>query len=284
MSFRSFCAALAALGLLNFCSLVQADVIYRETFGRPDPASGNLGPQLFDWARWNAAGGVGSTTSGVSSDGVGKPTDLANTASAGPHHDGTFNAYAEGWSFQDGTLRLSMTPEFAFDPANYTAGSIVFSWQQGNALISGSHQNIKLAVRAGGTWYVTNQNFVNTTAVGSGANFGNPDDGSATAGAQPMSYTYDPAAANWLLLNFDGTYDASTDTAVAATTALSIGAAAPADLSGPITAFGFYRDLTGANFRFDTFQIDAIPVPEPATWALGVMAGCLLLLRRRIAC
>jgi hypothetical protein len=272
--------ALAASGVCVFAvPATQGAVVYRETFGRPDPATGNVGPQNFDWHRWTAAGTLGGTTSGVSSDGVGKPTDLANTASAGPNIDDTFNAYAEGWSYQDGTQRLSATTEFTLDPADYEPGSVVFSWYQGAAQITGVDQNAKLVVRVGGAWYASVENETNP-AVTSGANFGSTDPLIAQ-GAVPVSQTYNPAAANWLTLTFDGHYDPATNTGTASTVALSLGAAPAGDLAGPITAFGIYRDATGANMRFDTFQIDAVPIPEPADLAGAFAAGCVALLLRR---
>ena len=126
-----FRALLSAASVFLSCTADGA-IIYRETFGRPDPATGNVGTVEFDWARWQTSGAAGATNSGVSSDGVGKPTDLSNV-NAGNNIDGTTNAYAEGWSYQDGTLRLSATNEYTVDVASYAPGSIVFSWYQGAA-------------------------------------------------------------------------------------------------------------------------------------------------------
>jgi hypothetical protein len=253
----------------------RGDVIYRETFGRPDPATGNLSTNLFDWQRFNAAGTAGSQTTGVSSDSTGKPTDLANV-NAGANSDGTFGAYAEGWSYQDGTQRLSMTPEFGFNPADYEAGSISFSWYQGAAQLTTpavADQQGKLAVRVGGVWYASVENETNGAGV-TGTTF------AESAGTVLVSQTFNPAAANWLILNFDGNYDPATDVATASTVALSLGGNPASDLSGPITAFGIYRDATGQNFRFDTFQIDATPIPEPTALA-GLLIGSVALLGRK---
>src|SRR5688572_7790889 len=137
MSACFFRRAAVASGILcaSVASTSRGEVIYRETFGRPDPATGNLSTTLYDWQRFNAAGTAGSQTTGVSSDSTGKPTDLANV-NAGANSDGTFVAYAEGWSYQDGSQRLSMTPEFSFNPAGYETGSISFSWYQGAAQLT----------------------------------------------------------------------------------------------------------------------------------------------------
>jgi hypothetical protein len=266
--------------ILTFLTLSQlpAAVIYRETYGRPDGATGNIGTSVFDWARFNMVGTVANiATSGVSSDGTGKPTDLANTPSAGPEADDTFNPYAEGWTYQDGTIWLSMTPEFSFNPSDYVEGSIAFSWYQGNAQIGGvTDQPFYLAIQIDGAWYASATGFTNEP-VTSGANFG-----LEVGGAEFRSLTYDPAAANWLTLNFDGTYDVETSTATASTLGdMTTGAAPVSDLTGTITAFGLYRSTNGANARFDTFQIDATLIPEPGTVALLSLAGVSLLLFRR---
>jgi hypothetical protein len=281
MSARFFRSAVVASGILcaSVASTSQAEVIYRETFGRPDPATGNITTNNFDWARYNADGTIATNNGGVSSDGVGKPTDLANTTSAGPNVDSTFNAYAEGWSYQDGTQRLTMSPEFAVNPANYENGSISFSWYQGAAQIAGVDQQIKLAVRVGGQWFASVGSTTNLP-VTSGANFGSTDPTVAQGGTQ-VSMAYNPAAANWLTLNFNGDYDTVTNTPTASTLgAFALGAAPVSDLVGEITAFGLYRDATGANLRFDTFQIDATPIPEPTAVA-GLLLGSVALLGRK---
>jgi PEP-CTERM motif len=219
-------------------------VLYRETFGR-DPANGtgNIGTQNFDWGRWNLDGTLTSITSGVNGTDPGKPTDLANV-NAGPYYqNATPGPYERGWSFLDGTSRIAMTPEYSFDPSTYPGG-ITFSWYQGNQVPG---QDFKLAVRAGGSWYVSAATFQNA-AVANGAAF--------NGGAEFKSLVYDPAAANWLTLNFTGTHDTSTHVSTASS-AISVGAAPGANLSGAISGFGLYRIATGNNGRFDSFTIEA---------------------------
>src|SRR6185369_14762162 len=73
---RSVLVFVFAYGLAN--SLALADTIYRETFGRPDGAAGNISNTLADWARFNAAGTLAGVN-GISGDGTsGKPNNLAN--------------------------------------------------------------------------------------------------------------------------------------------------------------------------------------------------------------
>ena len=277
MAARSMRVALLASAMVSASLVSTSDgaVLYRETFGRPDPAAGNLSTNLFDWQRFNAAGTNGSQTNGVSSDSTGKPTDLANV-NAGANSDGTFVAYAEGWSYQDGSQRLSMTPEFSFNPVDYESGSVSFSWYQGAAQLTAptvADQQGKLALRIGGVWYASVENETNGAGV-TGTTF------AESAGTVQVSQTFNPAAANWLILNFDGNYDPTTDVATPSTVALSLGGNPASDLAGPITAFGIYRDATGQNFRFDTFQIDATPIPEPTTVA-GLLIGSVALLGRK---
>jgi hypothetical protein len=255
-----FCFLLAACILASLRAASGA-VIYRETFGRgPTGAvpNGNQSVVAFDWARFLGTGVAGSA-SGSSADGnSGKPTDLANV-NAGPNFDGTFDAYGEGWVFMDGTLRLTMTTEFSFNIGDYSPGSIEFSWYQGNAQIAGVDQASKLAIRIGSQWYASAADFTNSP-VTAGANFG-----LEVGGAEPKSLVFNSAAANWLKLNFDGDLvlgaTPGTGTITNSTVAMSLAGPADADLAGTISGFGIYRDATGANARFDSFQIVAVPEP-----------------------
>ena len=233
---------------------IAQDILYRETFGRPDPAAGNISTIMFDWMRFNAAGAVQTGANGVSSDSTGKPIDLANTDSAGPVIGGTLGPFAEGWSYMDGTQVLSMTTEFSFDPS--ANSPVTFKWWQGaNNAAGGGLNDARVVVRVGGVWYASAAIFANTPSVPAGTAFGNPETDPTAPGASPMMMAYDNAAANWLTLNFTGDYDPATDTGTAST-AISVGAAAAGPLVGNITAFGFYRAVTGQNFRFDNFTIE----------------------------
>jgi len=233
-------------------------VLYRETFGRPE-LTGNQNLPRWGWQRFNANGASSGTTTtggGVSGDGPGgMPTDLANTESAGPNADGTTGAYVEGWQYMDGTHRLSMTTEFAFNPAD--SSPVTFRWWQGAAYNGTPNINeARIAVRINGNWFVTSQIFSNIdTPVTAGANFG-VTDGSAQ-GAVPKSFVFDPAPANWLTLNFNGDFDAVAMTATGSNVGdINTGAAAATSLTGTITGFGIYRAVTGANMRFDSFTIE----------------------------
>ena len=115
-------------------------------------------------------------------------------------------------------------------------------------------------VRVGGSWYVSGQTFTNATVTL--ATF--------QSASELKTLTYDPTAANWRILNFDGSYDSVTSTTINSTKGtLAIGGTPASDLSGDITGFGLYFSRHSAaplNTRFDSFTIQATPngVPPPS--------------------
>jgi PEP-CTERM motif len=242
-------ASALLLAMVLLVSQASGDVIYRETFGRPAD-TGDLSVNLFDWADFNSTGAFNTDTpnSGINGSNDGRPIDVANV-NAGTNSDGTTTALPRGIHYMlngIGTPLLSMTPEYTVDVDQYESGSIVFSWYEGNADATATQQ---LAVEVGGSWYAhATPKLTPTTTLGQ-----------FTTNAVLQQVTYDPAAANWLQINFDGSYDTGTDMGTDSTTALSLGAAPGADLSGSITAFGMYVTGPGTR-RFDTFQIDATPI------------------------
>jgi fibronectin-binding autotransporter adhesin len=250
---------LAAGVLALICSRANADTIYRETFGNNDNANRKT-PNLFGWQAFDNTGNFFDTTgSGFGIDTgatLGRPTDVANI-NAGGNVDGSTGALAGGRPFWNGAHRMLWTPEYQIDPANYQAGSIVFSFYLGDA---NAGDTVRIMVRVGTTWYVSTTTF--SSPVTASADF--------STTAVFSSLTYNPAAANWLVLNFDGTYNgggwlngpAAVKTA-SSINPVSIGATPGSDLSGVITGFGIIQGNVAANpagnIRFDTFQVDAIP-------------------------
>jgi PEP-CTERM motif len=256
-------------------SQVSAEVVYRETFGRL-PGS-DESTNLFDWADFRPVAGASPATfniatsdSGINGSTDGRPIDVANV-NAGTNSDGSTGALPNGIHFfltGAGAPVLSFTPEYTVDPTLYLPGSIQFSWYQGDA---NAADTMRLVVRVGGQWYANASTF-STTAMSLG-NF--------PSMAELKQVTYNPAAANWLNLNFDGVYTGGANGTDG--TVLSLGAAAASDLSGSITAFGLLVEGAAGTRRFDTFQIDATRIPEPATIGLVLVAaaGLGLAARRR---
>src|SRR5476651_1535957 len=94
----------------------RGDVIYRETFGRPNGSTGNINPSNFSWALFtnNAAH---TDAYGISPN-IGSPTTVSNV-NAGPNADGSFTNCALGNAYEDNnpgnwTNSLSFTPEYSF--------------------------------------------------------------------------------------------------------------------------------------------------------------------------
>src|SRR6185295_12801032 len=176
----------------------------------------------------------------------GNPVNVANTSSAGPNSDGTTTALATGWHYLQPAQRLSITPEFSVNPASFT--TLKFSWQQLNA---DATRGTRLAIRIGSTWYVSAT--VLTGGTGTTADWGTL--------SQLQEVTFNPAAANWRLLNFNGNYTmgGSPGTGTGASSSLgsiTVGAQPASSLSGTINAFGLFSDGVGAgNTRFDSFTV-----------------------------
>src|SRR3954470_23097511 len=114
------------------CLAVKADVIYRETFGIPPTATVDTNATIFDWQRFDNNGAIIGGPA-VNFSAVGRLADVSNV-NAGPNDDGTFAAYTNGIFYMAATPSPSvgLTTEFSFDPTNYAAGSVVFSWYEGN--------------------------------------------------------------------------------------------------------------------------------------------------------
>jgi hypothetical protein len=271
---------------------VHGLVIYRETFGNELTTRQN--PNVYGWQTFDANG---ATFDGVSNahgvDGTASPGNFGslggNTVSAGTNRDGTtydgLNASRYFWAAS--TRRLAMTPEFLFNPADYDPGSVMFSFYLGNANTVPNTDPARIAIRIDGLWYVSTTSFTTGTVVS--ADF--------PTLSELKTLTYNPGAANWRIFNFDGTYNGGGTNMMgdpgavkaASSVPMSLGANPAADLSGTITAFGVlylaatenFSTNNSGNFRFDTFQIDAVPEASSLTF-LAVGSLALGLLRRRI--
>jgi autotransporter-associated beta strand protein len=280
VDFRVPLAAVVAATVALSISSARADIIYRETFG--NTLGSRQHPNVYGWQTFQASGAQYNTIDGNhgvdTSTTLGRPTDVANV-NAGPNQDGSFDALSASRYFWNGNRRLAFTPEYSINPVDYVPGSIVFSFYLGNNNSTANMDPVRVAIRVNTTWYVSVQTF-STPQVAS-ANF-------ATA-AELKSLTFSPAAANWQILNFDGTYNGGgypggpTAVVTDSSTAMSLSPNAN-DLSGPITAFGIlfvaasldFATNPQSNIRFDTFQVDATPnsvvVGKNVSWE-GALSG-----------
>jgi len=292
MGIRVFCALLALLTSCDLATRAFADVIYRETFGNASSPVARQNPNVFGWQVFNQSGAALATVGGnyAVDTTAGFPADLVNVNS-GTNSDGGTGAVGPGpyfWAANQAG-RLSFTPEYSVNLADYSI--LTFSWYQGNA---NTVDPLRLAVHIGGAWYVNKSEKLNTVSGISGSTFGS----AAGPNAQLVSTAFDPAAANWEVLSFNGTYNGGgtfggpAASVTASSSAMSLSANST-DLTGTIDGFGylFWASNTplgsasanaGGNVRIDNYQIDAIPVPEPVGWSLMAAAiGMVAAVRRR---
>jgi hypothetical protein len=292
---RVFLAALTASLVVFVTVPARSDLIYRETYGRPaigqaGTSSANILGDVYDWPLFRTTStsggamlhvtdpttGIGGVSGNAAS---GKPTNVANF-NAGNNEDGTTVAYARGIYFmantigtENGAPDLAFTTEYQVDPASYS--NLTFSWYQGD---NGPNSALQLAIRIGSQWYANATQFTGPN-VGGIAGF--------AANAAQKQVVYDPTAANWVTFSFDGDWNSSTHTLTQdGTVPFAFGAAPSSDLSGPITAFGLLgaNGVTSEIRRFDTFEINATPVPEPSSVVLAIcaLAGCGMLCRKQL--
>ena len=163
---------------------VQADVIYRETFGVPPTATADFSPKVFDWQRFDNNGIEITTTgtaSGVNFSAQGRLTNVSNV-NGGPNADGTFDPYANGLLYFADVVSpsLGFTPEFTFNPANYLPGSIAFSWYEGN---NTTPHLFRVVVRNSSGWFASADTFYRCHIAGELRDSG----GTENAHVQPSS-------------------------------------------------------------------------------------------------
>jgi hypothetical protein len=269
--FRSLPFIVATACAISVPSDASGVTIYRETFGRalaPFPFTVDITTRTAGWAGFQYSGSImAAPFAALNNDVLSRPSDVANV-NAGANPGGGTAALPAGYAFL-GTLlpALCFTTEFAFNPAEHQ--NLTFSWYEMN---SAAGVNMNLAVRIGDQWHV-NKTAHTSPGIQDRSNF--------STQAQLKQQIYDPAAANWSALSFNGFYNSATDQFSNSTLALNASPQA-GDLFGPISAFGLLIS-TGPNgglARFDTFQIDGQLVPEPSAVAL-IATGFLVVVRHR---
>ena len=271
-----------ALSALAILPSVRGAVIYRETFGNETATRQH--PNVYGWQTFDADGVPFDTVNNLHAvDGTASPGNfgtLGGNINAGTNRDGlTVDGLdASRYFWAASARRLAMTPEFSFNPADYEPGSVVLSFYLGNANATPNTDPARIAIRVDNNWFVSTTSFTSATVVS--ANF--------PTLSELKTLTFNPGAANWRIFNFDGTYNGGGTnmpndpgaTKAAATGAMSLGGNPATNLSGTITAFGvlylaasedFLVNNTG-NFRFDTFEINAVPEPSACVvLAVGII-------------
>jgi hypothetical protein len=248
-------------------------VLYRETFGN-DASAGFREAADYGWQCYYGTFGrpVGAYDGTQSpppvyrhtvTDLPGRPAGLPGiNAGATFGTDGGFWAFEQTWPYNAGRLLL-FTDEYAINRATWAVSAA--SWHQGNDNDAEPAES-RVAIRIGGQWYASTQVFT-------GADVPPGAFGSSPSVAHHM-LPFTSAAAAWRPLIFDP------DVLLQLTLEEQLAAPLP---DGDITAFGLYIRQNGSDFQaVDTFQIEAMVIPEPVTAALlGVGLSALLLRRRR---
>jgi hypothetical protein len=152
---------------------------------------------------------------------------------------------------------LTFTDEFTpIDLADFS--ELRFLWRQH---ASGEGAEYRLALEIGGNWYATDAPFVNTGASQTGAG------GEFASEGVLRTINFSPLGSLWRDLNFTPG------------TLLSLaGSARTLDLpEGLMTRAGLFLSApNGTSMRFDTFQIEGVPLPEPAALAMLALGGLAL--------
>lgn len=246
----TFSARFWTLGLLALAAPVQlakADIIYRETFS-VDSSSAKL-----SYAGWKlnfgANGGSGTDYQNSIANSASATTSLApinsNSAAASNANGYVYNSYTGAWNAQT----LYWTDELTISTSAYTLDSI--SWYQ---VMEKTEDYTRVALRIGTQWYVSQQTFSGAAWSSTFAN-----------AAQQKTLVFKDSL--WLPLTFSSG-------------SLSLGSGTISLPTGNITAFGLFADnKTGAQM-FDTYEIQATPVPESASVGAGVAGAAILLTRR----
>lgn len=273
----SFLALLAAVGFAVPVSTASAQIFYRETFSA---TVNNSNPTTVGWAVHHGNGtyysdftqnaaGVGSVT--------GIPTNLGNV-NAGSATSPTINPSgqtATGIFFVGATGISGTSPGPAFLAWTNEAGPVAASAVSNISFYLGNTngaQPVRVAVQANGQWYVSTTTFQNNTLAGAG-------EFATKATFQSLNITTSASAWNTISFQPNGTNPLTSS----GTGNFTLGAGAPANLTGNITAFGIYGNSgSTANVRFDTFTVTAVPEPSAVAALIGVsMLGFAVIRRRR---
>lgn len=230
-SWRSCSLAGVFLLSVSIPSWAQS-VLYCETFGNDKAEDQMLSQINTDWRGYRGREAQDitedSTTSSsrVISSNFGYPRNVPNEGTPEPSL-----SEQKGFVFQRFDPGLFVTTSFEIDPSKYS--SLRFNWHAAN---SSETDGIRLVVRVGDAWYVSDKAFT-TPASSLGALSENVHD-----------FEFTTKADAWRHLDF------------VPNEMLAVGETCTLDLpSGQITGFGLLIEGDGGNKRFDTFSVLVSP-------------------------
>jgi len=262
-------AAISLLGML--AANLQAEPIYRETFGFAGTNPGDGETTAFNTVGWTNLYSIGGGNIDPASapDGyylgvtnqIGSPINLpdinSSTGSASEQYGAVRLANLDGLTFKT----LVYTNEYVVDRSAYQVDTI--SWYGAGTGGGSDQDSLSAAVQIDGLWYVSALTRPNALS---------PNDPSSFS-SDALQYMVSLDSATWFSLT----------TSVGSP--FVVGTTPVALPSGNIESFGMYADLrptNGSYLMFDTFQIDASAIPEPATTAMMILGlGMVVIFRFR---
>jgi len=282
LSFKKF---FVLAGAILLCAQVTyAQAIYFENFGNISTvgSGATVGNTNLEQDGWSGAWGTNALDSAsfsVNNFGVsgrsGSPTNLANIGAAATSQSVSGLVFASGNVSQPGGSNfIAYTSAFTVNTSIYNVQDISF-YAGSTAGTSGAIPGFRIAVMVDGSWYASTQVLANSNSVSGIGNFPNPP-GGINGGAQQVTFNWTTAGSAWDTLTF-----VSSNLLALGSSLSTLSSNLPGD---NITAFGLYSDANVAGQptrRFDSYEIDAIAVPEPSSVALVFMGlGALWGLRR----
>ena len=247
---RILTACLAFGFVIVYAGLAPAEVIYRELY--TTQTSGDLSTL----AGWNSRAGTNAASLdalNIIGPSIGGPNPNLSAVNSNPA-TGTIGRTLQ--RALSGPF-ITYTSEYAIDLALNSLTELRL-WESNSRYNESTKTNdtFRLAVEIGGTWRVTDQA---SALTGLSQNTGD-----GIWSEQSLNL----ATATWSSLTFTPGSSLSAP-----------GAASPLPGTGTITAFGLYRPsvfVNGSDFRLDSVELSAVPVPEPSSVAMLLFGGVVL--------
>ncbi len=267
---RLFLPGLAAVLTLTSAT-APASIIYRNAFGNNSEGYANYASVGWSAYAANSAAAVVSNRSSNANSNVGlsgaggNPTNLPNI------NAGEAASLTNGFGIlRSGQVGLLFTDSFLLNPALLDFDTLSFSWTaaQYKSNISTTNSTMRVALRVGGQWYVSNSITVAPAATIPVMMGSTGDQQEAEFANYATSYSRDLTTLNWFTLNF---------TVGDVTKPFSIGGSAVTPFpAGSIDGFGLYVTAPGSGGLFvDTYTLSAEAIPEASTLSL-IFGGIIL--------